>query len=944
MQNLYLSRIQKSFIKGLSVKVLFLLSIILFNHQEGKAYVWDGQFDATYNQCDGSFTFTTFLFQDCPGCDDYVNANFALQFKDNTGIWQKIVLVKAREIIDDPNGWGNQFGGFFTSFNNLNVQQWRLADGNIGNFTVSNGNVNPFVQNNWINVLNENDTNSFAFAFSSLANIGYYNSTIPGQNQIFNNDWWANSGGVYQEPKFQVSTVTLGLATYIVLKWINPPTYLRNQATAQFRMPYATTTNHNFSHKSDVTPFNTYQAPSCVKTVQVDQLKVPSGLTATKNANCNTVSLSWSPVEDYCNTAFLQVYRDGNWYQFINNANTSSFTDNSPVKGANHSYTVRVGHWQPGSCTGCAGQDFFQGAWSQPAVGKVKSAPPVPFGLTATDNKCNKTIELAWNVNQSIIDATPHTAFRLHRALDTGFTSGLVTFDNLGEGSRSYVDTSIQNNVKYYYRIMAKNGCSDNAYDISAPSNRISGISPGTPPKVTMVDVSLVPVNKIKITWNKPSPFIDNFVVTRSLLTGGGTTNLSNLSSSDTTFTDSLAQICVDYVYRIKSTNVCNTSGIESDAYDTIRLDPVLDNTFETSSGKILVGSKGYYPNRVELNWSNNNSASITGWKIYRKNIAIGGDSTLIASPSASSGQYIDYTADANVFYKYTIVGEASCGTVILKTNTSEDIGFRYPSGTISGNITYEGGIAVKDVKIVAQPGSGNSGYAMNFTGISSGAQISPASTLNSTNPYTIEFWLRPTTLITDAVLIRKADANNTHYSIIYNKLTNKIDFSYKTGATTHTVSSNFNLATGTYTHVTAVKEANKLKLYKNGVLLDSIATTAGLNAPNVPIDLGYNSSAGTLRYNGSMDELRIYKRAKTSEEIAKDFNRYINPEDNDLVAYFPFDENVTVIRNAYDLSKSNGQFNRNKVSFQSGNNYTATIPNASELNNIGYTDTTVSM
>ena len=101
-------------------KIVFLLVLFfLLISDRSFAYVWDGVFDASYNQCNGSFTFTVFLFQDCPDCDDYVNANFALQFKDNTGTWQKLVLVKNKDAITKNNGCGNSFSG---SFNNTTTQ------------------------------------------------------------------------------------------------------------------------------------------------------------------------------------------------------------------------------------------------------------------------------------------------------------------------------------------------------------------------------------------------------------------------------------------------------------------------------------------------------------------------------------------------------------------------------------------------------------------------------------------------------------------------------------------------------------------------------------------------------------------------------------------------------------------------------------------------------
>ena len=315
----------------------------------------------------------------------------------------------------------------------LTIQQpriWRLDDGEIGNFTVSNNTVTPFVQNDWINVLNENSTNYSAFAFSTAATTGFYNPNIPAQNEIVNNNWWSTSG--HSEPVMEVSTVVYGLATYIRLKWVNPPAYLRNSATAQFRMPFATTTDHDLNFRNDVTPFNTYQTPPKVVTVPVDQIKVPNRLTASKNTSCDSVRLDWDAVEDHCKDAHYRIYRDnvllpGRILAKLPDGNfRSSFIDTDPQKGVNHNYRLQIAHFETGASFTVNSNKTFAGAISSSAVGKVKSAPPAPFGLTATDNKCNKTIELAWNVNQSVIDATPHTAFRLERATNNTFTAGFI--------------------------------------------------------------------------------------------------------------------------------------------------------------------------------------------------------------------------------------------------------------------------------------------------------------------------------------------------------------------------------------------------------------------------------------------------------------------------------------------------------------------------------------
>lgn len=914
----------------LIVKILSILLLITFSQQEAKAYSWDGKVNASYNVCDGSITFNFFVFEDNPSGGDWVVGNLVLQYKDQNGIYRRLAIVRML----------NAFGDKGTPSSKIphwnNGDNWRGANGVVINSTSL-----PVV----------NDAASLRILNQGVASYGFVYSTSASYALCGANGCGGSAAGAVNyndatspEPIFEPSIYTIGLKSYMSLKWKNPSAYIRNSNTFTYKMPLAITTENN-GIPSDITGFGS-NVPEYINTITIDPLKQVSGLTATKNASCNTVTLNWAGVQDYCPYAHYQIFRDGvplipisdfSTLPVMNGSNpVESFADNTAIKGQNHNYTLKIIHQD-------ANFWWYEGQSSAGAIGKVKSPPTAPYGLTATDNRCNKSIELAWSVNQSVLDATPHTRFTVQRSTDPTFATSSNIENYVAEGARSYIDTNILNNQRYYYLVYANNGCSLTPPDFSAPSNAAQGLSPGTPPKVPTVNATLLPFNKIQVTWTNPSPFIDNFVVTRSLLTGGGTTNLSTVSKTTTSYVDSLAQICVDYVYRIKSTNTCNTGGVESDAYDTIRINPDLSTTFHTPSGKILKASKGYYPNRVELNWTNNNSASVTGWKIYRKNMnTSGADSVLIASPTASSGQYIDYTADANIFYKYTIVGEANCGTATLITNTSEDIGFRYPVGTISGNITYEGGIAVKDVKITASTSSGNSGYAMNFTGSStSSAKILASSKLNENSPYTIEFWMKPTSLVTSATLVKKSNySGSTHYAVEYNQSTDMIDFYYQQGGTIQKVSANFGLSTGTYVQVTAVKDSNSLKLYKNGNLLNSFTTTTALSTiPNVAVDLGYNSNNNSNKFAGNLDELRIYKRAKSTDEIAKDYNRYVNPEDNNLVAYFPFDENVSVIRNAYDLSKSNGQFNENKILFEAGVNYSSSIPTANELNNIGYTD-----
>jgi len=86
--------------------------------------------------------------------------------------------------------------------------------------------------------------------------------------------------------------------------------------------------------------------------------------------------------------------------------------------------------------------------------------------------------------------------------------------------------------------------------------------------------------------------------------------------------------------------------------------------------------------------------------------------------------------------------------------------------------------------------------------------------------------------------------------------------------------STNGGLLYNTWQHITAVKTGTLIKIYINGVL--NASGNAGTSAPNYATAVGrfgamYFSSLSPPNYNGAnakMDELRIYNRALTDQEI----------------------------------------------------------------------------
>ncbi|MFB3903666.1 MAG: LamG-like jellyroll fold domain-containing protein [Acidobacteriota bacterium] len=97
----------------------------------------------------------------------------------------------------------------------------------------------------------------------------------------------------------------------------------------------------------------------------------------------------------------------------------------------------------------------------------VGSPPSAPSGLTATTVSSDQ-IDLAWTDNSS-----NETGFEIDRALNSGFTSGLVTFTT-GADTTSYQSTGLSASTTYYYRVRATN-----SYGDSANSNTASATTSG---------------------------------------------------------------------------------------------------------------------------------------------------------------------------------------------------------------------------------------------------------------------------------------------------------------------------------------------------------------------------------------------------------------------------------------------------------------------------------
>ena len=169
---------------------------------------------------------------------------------------------------------------------------------------------------------------------------------------------------------------------------------------------------------------------------------------------------------------------------------------------------------------------------------------------------------------------------------------------------------------------------------------------------------------------------------------------------------------------------------------------------------------------------------------------------------------------------------------------------------------------------------SDSSQYSMRFSNSGDLVDIGPLDISN--NAMSICFWTKLNSFDqSDARFISKASGqfDQDHYWMISTLDGSKLRFRLNTNGTTSTLTTGTNtLFLDEWTFITATYDGAHMRLYKNGVMLDSLAKSGNLStSPIVEAAIGNQPSSatgGSRSLDGWMDEVRIYSTALTKDQI----------------------------------------------------------------------------
>ncbi len=78
-------------------------------------------------------------------------------------------------------------------------------------------------------------------------------------------------------------------------------------------------------------------------------------------------------------------------------------------------------------------------------------------------------------------------------------------------------------------------------------------------------------------------------------------------------------------------------------------------------------------------------------------------------------------------------------------------------------------------------------------------------------------------------------------------------------------------LVTDAWQHVAVVYDGSYIRFYLNGVGLDSLLQTGDLDVNNDPIVIGLDGNASSNHYRGKIDEVKVFSRALSPQEIRQE-------------------------------------------------------------------------
>jgi hypothetical protein len=167
-----------------------------------------------------------------------------------------------------------------------------------------------------------------------------------------------------------------------------------------------------------------------------------------------------------------------------------------------------------------------------------------------------------------------------------------------------------------------------------------------------------------------------------------------------------------------------------------------------------------------------------------------------------------------------------------------------------------------------ATPATGQVGGALNFDG-DDYVQVADDDSLDISDEITISAWINPSKTSSIRMIVSKyKDYAGESYLLEL-----KYEKNYFVLAGISSLSGVQNFSTGTWYHVAATYDGSRMRVYTNGELDNELAISGTIPITTQELNIGRQADNKIAPFEGLVDEVRIYDRGLSSEEIEGLYN-----------------------------------------------------------------------
>jgi hypothetical protein len=243
-----------------------------------------------------------------------------------------------------------------------------------------------------------------------------------------------------------------------------------------------------------------------------------------------------------------------------------------------------------------------------------------------------QTVQLTWRDNSTTEDGCV-----IERSVNGG---GFVTIETTQSNVKSFLDTTIDDDMEYAYRVYAFEGNDKTGYSNTVTINTESS-APESPDSLIANQVSSI---SISLSWTDNADNEVSFVIERK--STGDFAEVESLSANTTDWQDTALAPSTEYTYRIKAVNTAGSSPWSETATASTGELPL---TVPDAPGSVTATPQS--SNTIRLAWTDNADNEVS-FVIERKTT---GDFAEVESLNANTTIWIDTSLAASTEYTYRI-------------------------------------------------------------------------------------------------------------------------------------------------------------------------------------------------------------------------------------------------------------------------------------------------